>query len=382
MSSPNQYFVLIVPACVALLGMAMIYCWSRLRDHRYLLWIALGYISTAIPMGIHSLMPNGHLARWTVPLSTMYLFGVWALSHGVATRFGGRSPPRLAGTIMFVALGGVFYFSQIDNDLWLRLQILGWSLALLIALPARSILLSSRTRPIPLATLLRASYLTTLLYAFFRALALTTLIPREIQPDLTQSGSWLLMLAANMFISIWIALAILTSTAMSIVQTLDHERSQDPLTRLLNRRAFFEQVKKRLERYGHSGWAVIICDLDHFKIVNDTWGHAAGDRALKEFGALLARTVRQDDLAARFGGEEFVLLIHSASLHTAVLVAERLRSSVMNLHIPATAHTLTASFGVIQLSSNGDINQAIEQADRLLYEAKHAGRNKVIWKAA
>ena len=381
MSSPNQYFVLIVPACAALLGIAMIYCWSRLRDHRYLLWIASGYISTAIPMGIHSLMPNGLLARWTLPLSAMYLFGVWALSHGVALRFGGRAHPKLAWGIMFITLGLLFYFSQFDDDLWLRLQILNWGLALLVALPVKSIL-SSRARTIPLATLLRASYLTALLYAFVRVFALATLIPREMQPELTRSGFWLLMLATNMFISIWVALAILTSTAMSIVQTLDHERSRDPLTRLLNRRAFFEQVKKRLELYGHSGWAVMICDLDHFKMVNDTWGHAAGDRALKEFGALLARTVRQDDLAARFGGEEFVLLIRSASLHTAVLVAERLRSSVMNLHIPATAHTLTASFGVVQLSSNGDINLAIEQADQLLYEAKHAGRNKVVWKAS
>ncbi|QTC01624.1 GGDEF domain-containing protein [Alcaligenes sp. SORT26] len=381
MSSPNQYFVLIVPACAALLGIAMIYCWSRLRDHRYLLWIASGYISTAIPMGIHSLMPNGLLARWTLPLSAMYLFGVWALSHGVALRFGGRAHPRLAWAIMFSTLGLLFYFSQIDDDLWLRLQILNWGLALLVALPVKSIL-SSRARTIPLATLLRASYLTALLYAFVRVFALATLIPRELQPELTRSGFWLVMLATNMFISIWVALAILTSTAMSIVQTLDHERSRDPLTRLLNRRAFFEQVKKRLELYGHSGWAVMTCDLDHFKMVNDTWGHAAGDRALKEFGALLARTVRQDDLAARFGGEEFVLLIRSASLHTAVLVAERLRSSVMNLHIPATAHTLTASFGVVQLSSNGDINLAIEQADQLLYEAKHAGRNKVVWKAS
>lgn len=381
MSSPNQYFVLIVPACAALLGVAMIYCWSRLRDHRYLLWIASGYISTAIPMGIHSLMPNGLLARWTLPLSAMYLFGVWALSHGVALRFGGRAHPRLACAIMLLTLVLLFYFSQIDDDLWLRLQILNWGLALLVALPVKSIM-SSRSRTIPLATLLRASYLTALLYAFVRVFALATLIPREMQPELTRSGFWLLMLATNMFISIWVALAILTSTAMSIVQTLDHERSRDPLTRLLNRRAFFEQVKKRLELYGHSGWAVMTCDLDHFKMVNDTWGHAAGDRALKEFGALLARTVRQDDLAARFGGEEFVLLIRSTSLHTAVLVAERLRSSVMNLHIPATAHTLTASFGVVQLSSNGDINQAIEHADRLLYEAKHAGRNKVVWKAS
>lgn len=381
MSSPNQYFVLIVPACAALLGVAMIYCWSRLRDHRYLLWIASGYISTAIPMGIHSLMPNGLLARWTLPLSAMYLFGVWALSHGVALRFGGRAHPRLACAIMLLTLVLLFYFSQIDDDLWLRLQILNWGLALLVALPVKSIM-SSRSRTIPLATLLRASYLTALLYAFVRVFALATLIPREMQPELTRSGFWLLMLATNMFISIWVALAILTSTAMSIVQSLDHERSRDPLTRLLNRRAFFEQVKKRLELYGHSGWAVMTCDLDHFKMVNDTWGHAAGDRALKEFGALLARTVRQDDLAARFGGEEFVLLIRSTSLHTAVLVAERLRSSVMNLHIPATAHTLTASFGVVQLSSNGDINQAIEHADRLLYEAKHAGRNKVVWKAS
>lgn len=381
MSSPNQYFVLIVPACAALLGIAMIYCWSRLRDHRYLLWIASGYISTAIPMGIHSLMPNEQLARWTLPLSAMYLYGVWTLSHGVALRFGGRAHPRLAGVIVLVTLGLLFYFSQIDDDLWLRLQILNWGLALLVALPIKSIL-SGRSRTIPLATLLRASYLTALLYAFVRVFALATLIPREMQPELTRSGFWLLMLATNMFISIWVALAILTSTAMSIVQTLDHERSRDPLTRLLNRRAFFEQVKKRLELYGHSGWAVMTCDLDHFKMVNDTWGHVAGDRALKEFGALLARTVRQDDLAARFGGEEFVLLIRSTSLHTAVLVAERLRSSVMNLHIPATAHTLTASFGVVQLNSNGDINQAIEQADRLLYEAKHAGRNKVVWKAS
>ena len=381
MSSPNQYFVLIVPACAALLGVAMIYCWSRLRDHRYLLWIASGYIATAIPMGIHSLMPNEQLARWTLPLSSMYLLGVWTMANGVALRFGGRAHAAWAWPIMLITLGLLLYFSRVDDDLWLRLQILNSGLALLVALPAKSILYG-RTPTLPLKTLLRASYLTVLLYAFMRVAILATVIPKEVQPELTRSGFWLLMLATNMLISIWLALAILTSTAMSIVQSLDHERSRDPLTRLLNRRAFFEQVQKRLDLYGHSGWAVLTCDLDHFKLVNDTWGHAAGDRALKEFGALLARTVRQDDLAARFGGEEFVLLIRSASLHTAVLVAERLRSSVMNLHIPATAHTLTASFGVVQLSGNGDINQAIEQADRLLYEAKHAGRNRVVWEAS
>lgn len=377
----DQYFVLIVPACSALLGVAMIYCWSLLREHRYLLWIAAGYLITTIPLSVHSLMNNQQLANWSVLMSALYLGGVWSMAHGVALRFEGRMNAWAAALVIAATLGLLFYFSHIDDQLWMRMDCLNVGLALLVALPARAVLFGHRPR-IPLARTLRVSYVIVLAYAVIRIFVLAALMPQDPQVELTRSGFWLLMLAANMIISIWLALVILASTALSIVQVLDQERSRDPLTRLLNRRAFFEQARKRMQEEGAQGWAVLICDIDHFKTINDTLGHAAGDQALQEVSALLARQARQEDLVARFGGEEFVLLMRCPDLPTARQAAERLRTCLMDLRIAGLPDALTASFGLTLLTADGDLDTAIHQADALLYQAKHAGRNQVAWAQA
>lgn len=377
----DQYFVLIVPACSALLGMAMIYCWNLLREHRYLLWIAAGYLITTVPLSVHSLMNNQQLASWSVLMSALYMGGVWSMAHGVALRFGGRMNAWAAALVIAATLGLLFYFSHIDDQLWMRMDCLNVGLALLVALPARAVLFGHRPR-IPLARMLRVSYVIVLAYAVIRIFVLAALMPQDPQVELTRSGFWLLMLAANMIISIWLALVILASTALSIVQVLDQERSRDPLTRLLNRRAFFEQARKRMQEEGAQGWAVLICDIDHFKTINDTLGHAAGDQALQEVSALLARQARQEDLVARFGGEEFVLLLRCPDLPTARQAAERLRTCLMDLRIAGLPDALTASFGLTLLTADGDLDTAIHQADALLYQAKHAGRNQVAWAQA
>ncbi len=377
----DQYFVLIVPACSALLGVAMIYCWSLLREHRYLLWIAAGYLITTIPLSVHSLMNNQQLANWSVLMSALYLGGVWSMAHGVALRFEGRMNAWAAALVIAATLGLLFYFSHIDDQLWMRMDCLNVGLALLVALPARAVLFGHRPR-IPLARMLRVSYVIVLAYAVIRIFVLAALMPQDPQVEVTRSGFWLLMLAANMIISIWLALVILASTALSIVQVLDQERSRDPLTRLLNRRAFFEQARKRMQEEGAQGWAVLICDIDHFKTINDTLGHAAGDQALQEVSALLARQARQEDLVARFGGEEFVLLMRCPDLLTARQAAERLRTCLMDLRIAGLPDALTASFGLTLLTADGDLDAAIHQADALLYQAKHAGRNQVAWAQA
>ncbi len=381
-TSADQYFVLIVPACSVLLGMAMVYCWTRLRDHAYLLWIAAGYLVTAIPLSVHSLMDNQQLARWSVVTSALYMGGVWSMAHGVALRFESRTRIGAAGLIIAATLALLFYFSYVHDHLWMRMHILNTGLALLIALPARAVLFGHRPR-IPLARVLRVSYVIVLAYAIIRIFVLGILMPQDPLVELTRSGFWLLMLATNMIISIWLALVILAGTALSIVQMLDHERSRDPLTRLLNRRAFFEQAHKRMHEQGPRGWAVLVCDIDHFKAINDTWGHAAGDQALQAVGALLTRQARQEDLVARFGGEEFVLLLRCPDLSSAHQVAERLRTRLMTLPIGGLPDdTLTASFGLAALPLDGNLDQAIQQADALLYQAKHAGRNQVAWPQA
>ncbi len=165
-------------------------------------------------------------------------------------------------------------------------------------------------------------------------------------------------------------------------QAMSREARTDPLTGTVNRRHFSEAAaaeKDRCLRYGHAG-AIILLDLDHFKRVNDTYGHPAGDAALKTVAVACAEEIRGTDLLARLGGEEFAILLPETSLHEAGLLAERLRSRIARLEVATTRGVLrlTASFGVAPLSAaSGSWEETVSAADAALYRAKGAGRNQV-----
>jgi two-component system cell cycle response regulator len=156
----------------------------------------------------------------------------------------------------------------------------------------------------------------------------------------------------------------------------------DMLTGLLNRRAFIEWATRELrraERYRDS-LSVIILDVDHFKQVNDRYGHATGDHVLEFVGSMLPKAVRSCDVVARWGGEEFVLALPSTPLQGAVLVAERARRTLEEASVQAgngSTVPVTASFGVAQLNPGETIDQLIDRADRAMYAAKSGGRNRV-----
>ncbi|HWR79426.1 MAG TPA: GGDEF domain-containing protein, partial [Pseudomonas sp.] len=129
--------------------------------------------------------------------------------------------------------------------------------------------------------------------------------------------------------------------------------------------------------------SLIMLDLDHFKDINDRFGHDAGDLALEQTARLLERTCRSGDVLARWGGEEFLLLLPETGLAEARALAERLRVEVQGLGLATREHavSLSASFGVIERSTQDQLEQLINQTDRLLYRAKHAGRNQVFAEA-
>ncbi|MBX9455599.1 MAG: PleD family two-component system response regulator [Rhizobium sp.] len=163
----------------------------------------------------------------------------------------------------------------------------------------------------------------------------------------------------------------------------------DPLTGLNNRRYLDKHLKLLFDRAAARGRPLSVCitDIDRFKSVNDTYGHDAGDEVLKEFAARVRSTVRGADLACRFGGEEFVVIMPDTAPETAAAVAERLRYVVENqpfvLKQSGTELKITASLGIattIHGATSGD--DLMRQADRALYEAKHAGRNRVVAAAA
>jgi diguanylate cyclase (GGDEF)-like protein len=156
----------------------------------------------------------------------------------------------------------------------------------------------------------------------------------------------------------------------------------DGLTGLANRRQCSDTLSSQIayaDRFVEP-LSVVLADLDRFKDVNDRWGHAAGDVVLREFAAVLQSTIREADLAGRWGGEEFVLLLPGTDGEGALLLAERVRRNLEQRPIlspDGSAIRITASFGVAEHSLGTTDTELVAQADRALYEAKHEGRNRV-----
>jgi diguanylate cyclase (GGDEF)-like protein len=152
----------------------------------------------------------------------------------------------------------------------------------------------------------------------------------------------------------------------------------DPLTRLFNRRKFLEDMAAAnlVDRRYKTGIAIILCDIDRFKTINDTNGHDVGDAVLIRFAEILKKNTRETDIVARWGGEEFAILVASNEATKVVAIAEKLRQSIQDATFPRSL-SVTASFGVAILGGDGDIDTLMGDADKALYRVKAEGRNAV-----
>lgn len=166
-------------------------------------------------------------------------------------------------------------------------------------------------------------------------------------------------------------------------ETLLDQSTKDPLTGLGNRGATLTELQSRfdLSRRHDRPISVVMCDLDHFKQVNDRYGHGAGDIVLAGFGERVRQNLRGSDLAGRIGGEEFVLVLPETDLEGAELLAERLRVSLSDTPhlLPLGPLLVTCSLGVAQRETEDrDAGRLLGRADEALYEAKRGGRNRVV----
>jgi len=187
-------------------------------------------------------------------------------------------------------------------------------------------------------------------------------------------------LRATVSVAEHIALALAN---LKLRETLRMQAIRDPLTGLFNRRYMEESLEREIARATRSGGSVaaVMIDLDHFKRFNDTFGHAAADVALRETAVLIRATIRADDIACRFGGEELVVILPDSTAQGAGTRAETLRAAIagQQLRFHGTAiGTVTASFGVAAFPAHStNAESLLRAADEALYDAKNAGRNRV-----
>lgn len=200
---------------------------------------------------------------------------------------------------------------------------------------------------------------------------------------LTKSQLW--RAAARESMGVWFVAVLVTILAIvslrlhrSLAEVTRLTRI-DPLTQAFNRRGFFEAAETSMalaQRKGLS-MAVLMLDIDHFKKINDTCGHAQGDAVLKQLGAELHQACRPFDVFCRWGGEEFITLLQLDHAEDALAVAERMRDQAQRTRVPADNSGITLSGGLVILGEQEPLEEAINRADELLYQSKQNGRNRI-----
>jgi diguanylate cyclase (GGDEF)-like protein len=220
----------------------------------------------------------------------------------------------------------------------------------------------------------------TLVYVVLRLLTM------NLAPPPSWTG-WVVWLEAGNILIPLVALALITLNyryaSIDAEQRMAELAMTDALTRLPNRRRMRAMLADERARAVRSGrpFGVVIADLDHFKKINDTHGHEAGDRVLRAVASVLKQKLRQQDCVARWGGEEFLFLLPDTDLNGAGALAEKLRDAVASAPVDIAATgplPVTMTFGVTAFLSSQSIDQSLRLADEALYRGKTQGRNRVV----
>ncbi len=349
---------------------------TRSRSRRAALWLAAGFGVASLSALCELLIAYTAAPKvWAIGAFATVLIGMMLLRVGIGHLYGRRLDKRIA--VFFVGASIILCYVIYDLPRGTPVQAFSYqSPFAVVLLDSAFVVLSSRGRQ-AIDRFLGMLMLFTGLHFLAKAGLAVLVGAGSVARDYIHTNYALISQSATAILVVAVGLTLLAALVLEIMADQRSESEKDTLSALANRRGFDRQVQSLLGEAPNGQHAVILCDLDHFKRINDTYGHHVGDLVIQAFGQLMNDSAPKRAALGRIGGEEFAIFLPDTEVGTALLFAQALRGATMTLPGLPDNLSVTASFGVSSLTTTDGLQEAYRQADLALYTAKNAGRNQV-----
>ncbi|WP_428409301.1 diguanylate cyclase [Hyphococcus sp.] len=377
--SAEAYFQLMNPL-VFLLFAAGFFTVNAVRPSRAVLLLAISYLTGAAAFTSDILEQAGIISFGIIVVGSIYAITATLASAGLALYYRGTAPWRLYAAAFVIH---VFLYSWSFNSLgagWTSSFIANFGCGIIFTIGLVAI---RGHTPRKIDKLVFWLYAISCFQGFARPLVMLYASGGSLSPENFDQALFIVMLHFVVgACAVMLGMALLVACSTEIIEDLRVSSVTDRLSGIYNRRGFEDVAEAALRnRRDNDFAAVILADIDHFKKVNDTHGHAYGDMVIAELGALFTEYADRDRIAGRIGGEEFAMLVMGEPLHAAKELAEALRGDFAEINIDAAntddADNFTASFGVALRQPGESLLSLIARADEALYLSKALGRNRV-----
>ncbi|OVZ66256.1 hypothetical protein CDO46_01765 [Pigmentiphaga sp. NML030171] len=370
----SQALALGNPAMCLLFALGFACLWAHERARAYLLLYAAAFAVYAAGTLLR-IFDQADVTGDDLAAAVLYVGSALLLARGLLSRCGIDAEGSPLGALGIAVLVLLLHFHIMQNDVPAFAYTLGVGLGALLLLAWMR-----------LGALRRGGTADQVLYwmlplvsaCLFLGIswAAGSVAPRA--GEFVQPNAWLRALPPAGLVLV-LGGSLFASALSDVITPLKHERITDPLTQLKNRRNFEDLSLERLQRHPEYPFSLVLLDLDTFKAINDTYGHAAGDATLAEIGRIIRDCTRTGDMAWRLGGDEFAILMPGTPAAGAVQVAERIRAqlALTRLEMPRGDFAVTASFGIAQSRVDEPLYELFARTDVLLYAAKRQGRDRI-----
>ncbi len=374
----TQILGMVTPLMALFFAVTFVVLWRVGRMKRHVLGFGIAYALSAV----------GFLITHFLPANAFYLFhatqlfyalGSIVLVVSVCERAGQRFHLGSFVVVYLISALVLAVAVSFSNDIASRLIIVNIGYGVMFAMGVTTLLNARRRNLVDLAIIAIMAFQAA---DFLARPTLTLLFERSIPAEAYRESIYYSLIGLVLGVKgVTTAMVLIGATIADWTKALRESSDRDSLTGLLNRGAFEQSIRALLSRAQTEDrpLSLVVADIDHFKQVNDIWGHQAGDQAISSFGELIDQMVRGSDMAGRIGGEEFCIAIWNCPNDPAERLAERIRQAFARLEHDSLNDDirLTASFGVATARDGETYEHLFARADAALYRAKSSGRDRV-----